>query len=152
MKVTGREITEYEREQAGEILTPAFLTLGEVDIEAGPKGLRKLAKFLNEIARYMEKGGSQDHFHFNSNINDRPQIVIISKKAAKQWRRERRERQQEEPVDALTTAREKFDKLAGEIRDAQNRGEDVDIGTHVIAGELARNVVNLEREAEKHGG
>ncbi len=92
MRITGRELSEYEIEDNDHY--PVFLTMGEVDIEAGPKGLRRLAKFLNETARQMEKGSEQDHYHFNRNINDRPQIVIIYKKAAKEWRRQLAENKQ----------------------------------------------------------
>jgi hypothetical protein len=82
----GQELSAYERSHTEDI-TPEFITLGELTLEAGPKGLRRLAKFFNQCAEHLENGGAQDHFHFNSNINTRPQIVVINKKAAKAWRR-----------------------------------------------------------------
>ncbi len=83
----GQELSAYERSHTEDI-TPEFITLGELTLEAGPKGLRRLAKFLIWCAEQMEKGSQQDHFHFNGNTNDRPQIVILSKKIAKARRRE----------------------------------------------------------------
>ncbi len=88
MKAGGQELSAYERSHTEDI-TPEFIQLGELTLEAGPKGLRRLAKFLIWCAEQMESGSEQDHFHFNRNINDRPQIVILSKKIMKRLRRER---------------------------------------------------------------
>lgn len=90
MIIAARELGEYEAERNDETghHEAVFLKIGELDIEAGPKGLRKLAKFLNQCARHMEKGGQQDHFHYNANINDRPQIVVLNKRIARERRRE----------------------------------------------------------------
>lgn len=85
MHITGREIREYEAEQTDENWAgmPVFHTLGEVIVEGGPKGLRRLAGFLMDCARHMAKGGDQDHFHYNGNTRTRPQIVVINKRVAK---------------------------------------------------------------------
>lgn len=90
MIVTGREIREFEagsNDETGDHRA-VFLTMGEVCIEGGPKGLRKLAKFLKDCARVMAKGSDQDHFHYNGNINTRPQIIVINKRVAEQHRAE----------------------------------------------------------------
>ncbi|RYF16911.1 MAG: hypothetical protein EOO77_12100 [Oxalobacteraceae bacterium] len=87
MKAGGQEIERYERGHSEDI-DPEFITLGELTLEVGPKGLRRLAEFLQDCAESMERGSQQDHFHYNNNINDRPQIVVINKKIAKQRRRE----------------------------------------------------------------
>lgn len=84
MRVQGREITEYEKDDQEEFHTPVFLELGEVSLIAGPKKLRKLAKFLKAYATVLESGSDQDHAHFNRNISTRPQIVLINKRMWKQ--------------------------------------------------------------------
>ena len=94
MEVTAREITEYEADDIdgdGRGKMPEFLSLGELCLTSGPKKLRKLAKFLNYCAEQMEQGSEQDHYHFNGNINDRPQIVVLNKKIMKRIKREREE-------------------------------------------------------------
>ena len=93
----GQEISAYERAQSEDIY-PDFITLGELTLEAGPKGLRRLAKFLLWVAKQMEKGSEQDHYHFNGNTNDRPQIVILNKRIAKARRKEFAERAAAEPT------------------------------------------------------
>ena len=67
MRASGKELSAMDDDD------PAIFQLGEVCIEAGPKKLRKIAKFLIECAETLEKGTEQDHFHFNGNVHTRPQ-------------------------------------------------------------------------------
>lgn len=70
MKAYGQEIADYETEW------PTILQLGEVSFIGTAEELREVAKFLEQCATYMDQGSEQDHWHFNSNIDDRPQVVV----------------------------------------------------------------------------
>lgn len=71
MKAYGQEIADYDTED------PTILELGEVSIIASPAKLREIAKFINECADHWNNGSDCDHFHFNRNVTDRPQFVLV---------------------------------------------------------------------------
>jgi hypothetical protein len=70
MKAFGQEIADYESEW------PTLLELGELSVQGTAQELRDMATFLNECADFMDKGSTQDHWHYNDNIDDRPQFVV----------------------------------------------------------------------------
>jgi hypothetical protein len=123
MNITGREIGEYEAEQNDENWAgrPVFHTLGEVVIEGGPKGLRKLASFLKDCARHMAKGGEQDHFHYNGRTTTRPQIVVINKRIAEERRLERERDIAADPDQPTRTALWYVEKALSRVPAAQRR-------------------------------
>lgn len=70
MKAFGHELSKYDSD------ADTLLELGEVSLEGTADELRQVAKFLEECAAELDRGSEQDHWHYNSNINDRPQVVI----------------------------------------------------------------------------
>ena len=122
MLITGREIGEYEAEQQEDWAgRPNFLTLGEVIIEGGPKGLSKLARFLGDCARHMAKGGSQDHFHYNGRTDTRPQIVVVNKRVAKRHRAEQAQEVAADPERPLRTALWYVERALSRVPAAQRK-------------------------------